>query len=463
MQTRTQSVGGERRRPRGTFGLISLGLVLVMVGAGVGDLPPLIEAAKSADWQAVQDLLDQGTDVNAAALDGATALQWASYWDDVETAKMLIRAGADVNAVNDLGAGPLWIASLNASPEMVRTLLEAGADPNAPLLAGEAPIMTAARSGNPEVVERLLEAGADPNVSGVRGQTALMWAAGQQHSDVIGVLLEYGADIHARSDTWTQVMAVPPHANPANRQAVPHGGNTALTFAARVGDLTSTRMLLNAGANVDDADARGISVLVLAAHSGFRDLVEFVLGQGADPNAADGGFSALHGAVMRRDERLVRLLLDHGADPNARITNWTPTRRASNDWHFHPSMVGATPFWLAARLTQPGVMRLLAEHGADPLFVHEVTYVGGAGSFGADGMTEATTTLMAAVGMGGPRRVGGYIDPDRSGLEALTLEAAKLAVEMGVDVNATDLEGRTVMDYRSFDSVMDFLAVQSTR
>ena len=467
VQARTQSVFGRRRERRGAFALIPLGLALVLVGAGsgtgIGDLPPLIEAAKSADWQAVQALLDQGTDVNTTALDGATALQWASYWDDTDTATRLIRAGADVNAVNDLGAGPLWLASLNGSPDMVRILLEAGADPNASLLAGEAPIMTAARSGNPEVVERLLAAGADPNVSAVRGQTALMWAAGQQHSDVVGVLLEYGADIHARSDTWTQVMAVPPHSNPANQQAVPHGGNTALTFAARVGDLNSARMLINAGANVDDADSRGISVLVLAAHSGFDDLVEFVLDQGAHPSTAGGGFSALHLAIMRRDEGLARLLLDRGADPNARITNWTPTRRASDDWHFHPSMVGATPFWLAARLTQPGVMRLLVEHGADPLFVHEVTYVGGAGSFGSDGMTEATTTLMAAVGMGGPRRLGGYVGPDPDEVEALTLEAAQLAVELGVDVNATDLEGRTVLDYRSFESVMDFLAVESTR
>ena len=90
--------------------------------------------------------------------------------------------------------------------------------------------MTAARSGSPEVVERLLAAGADPNASATRGQTALMWAASQQHSDVVGVLLEHGADVHIRSETWSQVMAISPHSAPANQQAVPHGGNTALTF-----------------------------------------------------------------------------------------------------------------------------------------------------------------------------------------------------------------------------------------
>ena len=441
--------------------LIPLGLVLVLAGAGVADLPPLIEAAKGGDWEAVGVLLEQGADVTATAPDGATALHWASYWDDVEAAELLIRASADVSAANDLGATPLWIAALNGSADMVRSLLEAGGEPNAALLSGESPVMTASRTGNPQVVERLLAAGADPNASGVRGQTALMWASSQGHSDVVGVLLEYGADVHARSETWTQVMAIPPHSHPANQQNVPHGGNTALTFAARVGDLPSARMLVNAGADVDDADARGASVMVLAAHSGFVDLVEFVLNEGADPNAAGAGFSALHLAILRRDEDLGRQLLDHGADPNARITNWTPTRRLSADWHIHSTMVGATPFWLAARFTQPGFMRLLAEHGADPLFVHEVHYVASSGSAGAAGTDQATTTLMAAVGMGGSRRMRTFVAADPAELEFLTLEAVRLVVELGVDVNATDLEGRTAADARSYPSVREFLAAEA--
>ena len=321
--------------------------------------------------------------------------------------------------------------------------------------------MTAARTGNPEVVERLLDAGADPNASATRGQSALMWAASQHHSDVVGVLLEHGADVHARSETWSQVMAIPPHSAPANQQDVPHGGNTALTFAARVGDLPSARMLVNAGADVDDADARGVSATVLALHSGFGDLAEYLLVEGADPNAQEAGFSALHVAIMRRDEGLARSLLDHGADPNARLTNWTPTRRASADWSFHPSLVGATPFWLAARFSQPGVMRLLVEHGADPLFVHEVHYVTASGSYGAAGTDEATTTLMAAVGMGGSRRMRTFVAPDPAELEFLTLEAVQLVVELGVDVSATDLLGRTAGDARSYPSVREFLAAQA--
>ena len=438
-------------------GSASLLLALLLVGARAVDLPPLIEAAKERDWEGVRRLVAEGADVNATAPDGATALHWVSYWDDVEAAELLLRARADVNAANDLGATPLWNASMNGSAAMVRALLEAGADPNVALLSGESAVMTAARTGAPDVLELLLAAGADPNARGTRGQTALMWAASQHHPEAVRVLLVHGADVNARSETWSQVMAVPPHADPANQQDVPHGSNTALLFAARVGDLASAQLLLEAGADVDAVDAMGLSPTVLAAHSGFGDMLDLLLEAGANPDAAGAGFAALHAAILRRDERAARALLAHGADPNVRITNWTPTRRASADWSVHPSLVGATPFWLAARLSQPDVMRLLAEHGADPLFVHRVHYVGSAGSFGSEPKDEATTALMAAVGMGGPRGLA-YVEPDPDDVAALALEAAKVAVELGVDPAAVDLEGETAIEGSRYEAIAEFLS-----
>jgi ankyrin repeat protein len=340
---------------------------------------------------------------------------------------------------------------------MVRTLLAAGADPNTALMSGESPVMTAARTGDPEALELLLSAGADPNAHGTRGQTALMWAAAQGHPEAVGVLLSHGADVHARSDSWSQVMAVPPHSDPANQQVVPHGDNTALLFAARSGDVASARLLMEAGADLDATDAAGTTATVLAAHSGYRELVELLLDGGADPDLAGAGFAAIHLAVLRRDEGVVRALLDHGANPNARLTNWTPTRRASADWSIHPSLVGATPFWLAARLSQPDMMRLLADRGADPLFVHRVRYVTTVGAFGTEERNEATTALMAAAGMGGPRSVGGFVDPDPSVLGELRLEAVRLAVELGSDPAAVDSEGRTAAEAARDEAVRNFL------
>jgi len=416
-----------------------------------------VDAAKNSDRDGLRALLQKGANVNAADADGTTALHWASYRDDVETAALLIRAGAKVNAANDLGVTPLWTASQNGSEVMVRRLLEAGANPNAALLPGETPVMVAARSGYAAVVEQLIAKGANVNARGARKQTALMWAVAQKHPDVVKLLLAHGADIHARSEVWTQIMAVPPHGYLPYNKSIPAGGETALMFAAREGDLASAKLLVAAGANVNDADAWGVSATALAAHSGFGDLVEFLLEKGADPNAAGPGFTALHEAIMRRDPKTVNALLDHGADANAPLRTWTPTRRSSDDFNFAPEMVGATPFWLAARFSEPDVMRLLAKHGADPLFVHHGEHMVDGRGEAFVRRTDVTTALMAATGMGGGRA---WVQPEAGSREALILEAVKLAVELGADVNAANTDGRTALDSAKtlkYDTVVKFL------
>jgi ankyrin repeat protein len=418
-----------------------VGAVAVPAGA-----QSVVAAAKDKNREAVRQLLLQKpADANGTEGDGTTALHWASHHDDVELAGLLLRAGAKVNAANDLGATPLWIASLNGSTAMVRRLLRAGANPNAALLLGETPLMVASRVGSADIVAQLIEAGAKVNPSAARGQTALMWAAAQRHPDVVKVLLAHGADITARTDAWSQVEAVSPHGRLEYNRAIPYGRDTALMFAARSGDLESARLLLAAGAKVDDTDAWGVSATALAAHGGHAELVEFLLDKGADPNAAGAGFAPLHVAIMRRDERMVTALLSHGADPNLPLKNWTPTRRTSKDLNFEPELVGATPLWLAARFTQPNVMRLLMQKGADLKFVHKShRIVDGRGGKAYDDRYESITTLMAAVGMGG----GGapWVAPDRATREAQIIEAVTMALGAGVDVNAENTDGRRALD-----------------
>ena len=437
--------------------LAASGLALLILGTSAEAQSPLIDAVRNMDGAAARALLQQGANVDATESDGTTALLWASYRDDLESADLLIRSGASVNAANDLGATPLWAASQNGSAPMVRRLLEAGADPNLSLLLGETPLFVAARAGNPDVVEQLLARGANIDARAARGQTPLMWTVAQKHSAVVSVLISGGADIHARSDVWSQVMAVPPHGRLEYNKAIPHGGDTALMFAARVGDLTSAKLLVEAGANVDDADAWGVSATTLAAHSGFGDLVEFLLERGADPNMAPAGFTALHNAIMRRDERMVATLLAHGADANTPLQTWTPTRRSSDDFNYAPALVGATPFWLAARVSHSGLMRLLVEYGADPLFVHRVDYhaIRGAGVVVA--RSDASTALLAALGVYG---APAWKPPAEGEREGLTLEAVKLAADLGVDVNATDSAGRTALDVAQalkYETVVEFL------
>ena len=90
-----------------------------------------------------------------------------------------------------------------------------------------------------------------------------------------------------------------------------------------------------AGADVNDTAPYGTSATVVAAHSGHGELAAFLLEQGADPDAAGAGYTALHAARLHEDEALVRALLAHGADPNVPLSTSTPTRRDSVDFYFH--------------------------------------------------------------------------------------------------------------------------------
>ena len=473
-------LAGDRRPVRGArryVGVVGLAVFGLAAGAAA---QPVADAAKHADWGAVRALLEQGTDATTPQGDGTTALHWASYWDDGDSADLLIGAGANVNAANDLGVTPLWTACENGSAAMVERLLQAGASPNAALLSGETLLMTAAHTGNADIVEQLLATGAEVNATArARGQTALMWAVGQKHADVVEVLLAHDADVHARSTVWTEVVktTLEPWNHPDYIIDVQQGGYTPLLFAARVGDLASAKRLVAAGADVNDTAPYGTSATVVAAHSGHGELAAFLLEQGADPDAAGAGYTALHAAILHKDEDLVRVLLVHGADPNVPLSTSTPTRRDSVDFYYAPAFVGATPFWLAARFGAPQIMYRLAEHGADTRFVHHPSYHRGGQSLSPNPLTEEgeTTALMAAVGMGGraplvavdrlariaeAAPVGGRRGPDAVEQEAVTLEAVGLTVDLGVDVNTANADGDTALHTaaaRGYDTVIEFL------
>jgi ankyrin repeat protein len=431
--------------------------VLITAGADIAFAqarPPLSDAAKKDDAEGVRRLIRQGANVNALEGDGSTALHWAAYRDDRDIADQLLKAGAKVNIANDLGATPLWAASMNGSEPMVLRLLQAGADPNLALLAGETPLMVAARGGFASVVSLLLAHGAKVNVGATRGQTALMWAVAQKHPAVVKLLLEAGADVAAKSEAWTQVMAVSPHGMLQYNKSVPHGADTALLFAARVGDLESAKLLVAAGANPDDQDAWGVSATAMAAHAGYTDIVRFLLDQGANPNTSGPGFTALHAAVLRRDAQMVAALLAHDADPNAKVLSWTPTRRSSRDWNFNPELIGATPYWLAARAMAPSIMKMLLDRGADPHVVLHAVYHGGDP---IEERSQTTNSVTAALGMGGGIP---WVTIEPHQREALALECVKIALEHGADVNLPNDDGRTALDAAKrlrYQSIVTFL------
>lgn len=377
-------------------------IFVLSVGSLAGAIGDLAEAVKARDGETVRSLLKQQADVNVPLADGSTALQWAAHWDDLETAQLLIAAGANVNAADEYGVTPLTLACTNANAVMVETLLKADAKPGSVLPTGETALMTCARSGNAEAVKSLLARGADVNAKESRlGQTALMWAVSQKHPEVVKALIEHGSDFNAGSKT----------------------GFTAMLFAARVGDVESARILVEAGANVNEVtpiqgnpEAK-TTPLLLASASTREALAIFLLEKGADPNAWDGRFAPLH-YVMKgyaylhfrpSMPELAKALLARGADPNVRGAG-------------RGGSAGATPFWMAAAAPDPNMMRILLAGGADPKLASRTN----------------VTPLMAAAGVG---RAEDFTEAEQ--MDAL--EAVKLMVELGSDINAVNDTGRIAL------------------
>ncbi len=273
-------------------------LVLQTVCAFAAADLSVVNATKSQDWADVETLLKSAAvDVDAAQPDGATALAWSAYWNNVKTAKLLLRSGADASAANDYGVTPLYLACQNRSLPMVKALLAGGADPESTLWNGVTPLMVAAQSGRADIVRALLDAGADVDVTEPRrGQNALMWAIAFGHPAVAQDLIQAGADVTARTTKLNEdfdPMYI--EAYTERVPSTPQGGYTALMFAARAGDAATVQLLLDRGADVNAESAADGSPLVIASSAGHEELALQLLDAGADPMATDAGnMTALH-------------------------------------------------------------------------------------------------------------------------------------------------------------------------
>jgi ankyrin len=539
----------------------------LVAAAGKSDIA---DAAQKGDRAAVQKLILQKADVNAPQVDGATALHWAVYRQDLELADMLIRAGANVKAANRTGMTALAMAAIYGNAPLIDRLIKAGADAKQKGANGETMLMFAARNGNPQAVQVLLEAGAEVNArETIRGTTALMWAIEQKHPEAVKVLLAGGADHSAKSGgaglprnymanrvnlravelaqdrrrraaaagiTYDEQLIIDqksgrevggqrglgqalgpdgrplargrqggagapaaaapapaqtpapaatpaapaPPAEPGGGQAQPPaagrgragnagtqgqgraggaaaaapepddddnevviaglvgsggGGLTPLVFAAREGDLESAKLLIDAGAPINQVTEYGWTPLLTAVNNRNYQLAKYLLEKGADPNIANkGGWTPLYLATDNRNIEggdypvpkgdmdhldIIKLLLEKGADPNKKVKDNTLTRTIfTMQWFFED---GATPFIRAAQSSDTVLMKLLLDYKADP---------------------KAVTTLgdNAMTVCGGIGWVEG-VTYERSAKE--NLEAMRMLLDLGLDPNHANNEGRT--------------------
>jgi ankyrin repeat protein len=449
------------------------------------------DGATAIQWAAYRNdlpladvLIAAGANVKAANREGATPLYLASLQGSAGMVEKLLKAGADANELGPQGETPLMLAARSGNVESIALLLDHKAQVNAKdKLRGTTPVMWAVEQSHAAAVKLLIERGADVkasadpdaggkprnNLANPRTQRVnSIFGAGsgtgpaapkKSAAEVSAALNAAGIDPKIVTGFGLDLGNLPPGVELSalieqisqagfGRPAKDGGGLTALVLAAREDCMECARLLLDAGADVDQTTYYGWTALLTATQNRHYKLAAYLLEKGANPNIANkGGWTPLYLATDNRNIEsgdypvrtpdmdhleFIKLLLNKDANVNARVCgpqskppacvgDSTETRtNFTMQWLFEE---GATPFLRAAQSGDIPLMKLLLAHGADPhiFTAHNVTPLAVASGIG---WVEGVTFEWS---------------------EADSAEAVKMCLALGIDPNIADDEGRTAL------------------
>lgn len=462
-------------------------------------------AAFNDDLAMAKMLLRAGADVKSATRDGAiTPLLMACRNGSAPMIDLLLKAGADPNSADATGATALMMTAASGNAEAVSALISHGANVNAKDLAhGQTALMFAASLNRADAIKILLAHGADPAITSVVTKTVRVRfnADGVPQQDAPekpgaggGRRAARSADktadkTTAKSDDKTEEEGESAEPEPAPKESAPAakivasktgagkppqqgmgrgergattmGGQTALLFAARDGQIDAARALVENGADINQGNAEEKTTpLVMAIINGHYDLAKMLLDHGANPNLANvWGLAALYATIdvqwapyawfpqpITTYEKITYLdlmkeIIAKGGNVNARLGKKIWVRSFGDRSWVDPA--GATPFFRAAQSDDVAGMHLLIDAGADP----KIPTNGG------------DTALMVAAGLGWA--------PNNSTVVPNSWKAAvQYCLDLGLDVNAVDQKGYTALHgvaFRGDNDLVKFLVSKGAK
>lgn len=343
----------------------------------------------------VKEYVRAGFPLSAYNLQGDTALHLAARAGNHDMVEFLLLNGADAKQgkKDKPEATPLEDAVNFGKVDVVETLVRHGGYVSGNMVDGRTLLHRAVEKGKTRMVEAMIRAGADANERTPNGSTPLLIAVSLRMTEVAEALLEF-PEVVRGIDSYTNTT------DPKNR--------TSFQLAIERGMATVAAKMLKSGANINAADADGVTPLGHALAQFNMPLVKTLVLNGADVNrpAGEGGLSPLSLIAGNTDlndgkkrAEFVSFLISRGADPDQKspATGMVPLSSAiltaNGEWAMSELLSheidadavdndGFTPIYYTLHKTTTTALEMMINSGADVNARH---------------MTDARTPLIEAV------------------------------------------------------------------